>query len=37
MGEASNMYPNLNNQQQYRLNKINEFKIILLLKLEKEN
>ena len=26
MGEAPNMYPNLNDQQQFRLNKINEVK-----------
>ena len=26
MGEALNMYPNLNDQQQFRLNKINEVK-----------
>ena len=26
MGEARNMYPNLNDQQQFRLNKINEIK-----------
>ena len=26
MGEAPNMYPNLNDQQQLRLNKINEVK-----------
>ena len=26
MGEAHNMYPNLNDQQQFRLNKINEVK-----------
>ena len=26
MGEATNMYPNLNDQQQYRLSKINEIK-----------
>ena len=26
MGEATNMYPNLNDQQQLRLNKINEVK-----------
>ena len=37
MGEASNMYPNLNDQQQFRLNKINEVKDYLLLRLEKGN
>ena len=26
MGESTNMYPNLNNQQQFRLDKINEIK-----------
>ena len=26
MSEAPNMYPNLNDQQQFRLNKISEFK-----------
>ena len=26
MGEAPNMYPNLNSQQQFRLNKINQVK-----------
>ena len=26
MGEATNMYPNLNDQQQFRLNKISEIK-----------
>ena len=26
MGEASNIYPNLNDQQQFRLNKISEVK-----------
>ena len=26
MGEGTNMYPNLNDQQQFRLNKINEIK-----------
>ena len=26
MGEAPNIYPNLNDQQQFRLNKINEVK-----------
>ena len=39
--ETPNMYPNLNanisNDQQFGLNKINEIKIILLLRLEKEN
>ena len=35
MGEAPNMYPNLNDQQQFRLNKINEK--IILERLEKEN
>ena len=35
MDEAPNMYPNLNDQQQFRLNKINEK--IILERLEKEN
>ena len=35
MGETPNMYPNLNDQQQFRLNKINEK--IILERLEKEN
>ena len=35
MGEAPNMYPNLNDQQQFRLNKINEK--VILERLEKEN
>ena len=35
MGEAPNMYPNLNDQQQFRLNRINEK--IILERLEKEN
>ena len=37
MGEASSMYPNLNDQLQFRLNKINEVKDYLLLRLEKGN
>ena len=37
MGEASSMYPNLNDQQQFRLNKNNEVKDYLLLRLEKGN
>ena len=36
MGEAPNIYPNSNDQQQFRLNKINEVKDYLLLRLEKE-
>ena len=32
MGEVPNMYPNLNDQQQFRLNKINEDKEIKELK-----
>ena len=39
--ETLNMYPNLSttpsNDQQFRLNKIYEIKIILLLRLKKEN
>ena len=40
--ETHDIYPNLNaiplnDQQQLRLNKINEIKIILLLRLKKEN
>ena len=34
--EAPNIYPNLNDQQ-FKLNKINEVKIILLQRLKKEN
>ena len=30
MGEAPNMYPNLNDQQQFRLNEMNEFKDYLI-------
>ena len=30
MGEATNMYPNLNDQQQLRLNEINEIKDYLI-------
>ena len=30
MGEATNMYPNLNDQQQFRLNEINEIKDYLI-------
>ena len=33
MGKASNMYPNLNDQQQFRLNKINEVKDYFLAKI----
>ena len=41
--ETSNVYPNLNalnipsNDQNFRLNKINEIKIFFLLRLKKEN
>ena len=44
--ETHNMYPNfsetplnipLNDQQHFRLNKINKLKIVLLLRLNKEN
>ena len=31
--KAPNIYPNLNDQQQFRLNKINEIKIILFQRL----
>ena len=37
MGEGPNMYPNLNYQQQFRLNKINEVKDNFIAGLEKEN
>ena len=30
MSKASNMYPNLNDQQQFRLNKINEVKVYFI-------
>ena len=33
MGKASNMYPNLNDQQQFRLNKINEVKDYFIAKI----
>ena len=33
MGEASNMYPNLNDQQQFRLNKINEIKVYFIVEI----
>ena len=40
--ERRNVYPNLRaiplrNQQQFRLNKINEIKVFLFLRLNKEN
>ena len=37
MGEASNMYPNLNDQQQLRLNKINKVKDYFIAEIKKEN
>ena len=37
MGEAHNMYPNLNDQQQFRLKKSVKLKIILFLRLKKGN
>ena len=37
MGEALNMYPNLNNQQHFKLIKSMKLKIILLQILEKED
>ena len=37
MGEASNMYPNLNDQQQFRLNKINKVKDYFIAEIKKEN
>ena len=38
MDEAHNTHPNLNDQQQFRLTRINEImKIILLQRLKKEN
>ena len=33
MGKASNMYPNLNDQQQFSLNKINEVKDYFIAKI----
>ena len=36
MDETRNIYPNLNDQQQHRLNKINEVKDISLHKLKKD-
>ena len=30
MGKASNMYPNLSDQRQFKLNKINEVKVYLI-------
>ena len=30
MGKPSNMYPNLNDQQQFRLNEINEVKVYFI-------
>ena len=35
--ETPNMYPNLNDQQQFRLNKINEIKVYLVVELKEEN
>ena len=35
--ETPNIYPNLNDQQQFRLNKINEMKDYLLQRLKEEN
>ena len=37
MGEASNMYPNLKDQQQFRLNKINKVKDYFIAEIKKEN
>ena len=37
MGDAPNMQPNLNDQQQFRLKKFNEVKDYLFLRLEKDN
>ena len=34
--ETPNTYPNISNDQQFRLNKINEIKDFLLLRLERE-
>ena len=36
MVEATNMYPNLNDQQQFRLNKINEIKDFFIAKIREE-
>ena len=36
MGETPNMYPNLNDQQQFRLNKINEIKDYFIAKIREE-
>ena len=36
MVEATNMYPNLNDQQQFRLNKINEIKDYFIAKIREE-
>ena len=35
--ETHNIYPKLNDQQQFRLDKSMELKIILLLRLKKDN
>ena len=35
MGEASNVYPDLNDQQQFRLNKINEVKDHFIAEIKK--
>ena len=37
MGEASNMYPDLNDEQQFRLNKINKVKYYFIAEIKKEN
>ena len=37
MGETPNRYLIFNDQQQFRLNKSMKLKIVLLLRLEKEN
>ena len=34
MGEGTNMYPNLNDQQQFRLNKINEIKNYIIAEIK---
>ena len=36
MVEATNMYPNLNDQQQFRLNKINKIKEYFIAKIREE-
>ena len=37
MGEASSMYPNLNDQQQFRLNKINEVKDYFIVEIRERD